>query len=266
MNHIDVLRSVSLRVYKAVYDLAGTTRAGGNFGIGAGGDTSHNIDIVAEQTVISYLREKSFGCTILGEECGEIRIPGKPGGFLIMDAIDGSVNALRGIPFYCCSLAYATSDTLSSVTDAIVTNLVDGVQYSATKDNGMFIADKPYIKKVIGAEYKIITLNVSGIDEAAALGLQPVMNANHTRHFGANALEMAYVARGWLDALVDVRNRIRVQDIAAGTLLIRESGGKVLDANWNELDSDLDYSTRLSFIATSNQAIMDELVAQMATR
>lgn len=267
MNRIDVLRGASQRVYDTVSKLAGTAEAGGDYGTGAGGDTSHKIDIAAEEAVIAYLKEMSFGCTVLGEECGRVEIPGSPGGTIIMDAVDGSVNALRGVPFYCCSLAYATGDTLGSVTEGVVADLHDNVQYWASKGGGAFCNDtrlEPELKQ--GAKYRIITLNVSGLDADTALRLQPMMDANHTRHFGANALEMAYVARGWLDAVVDMRERIRVQDIAAGLLLVREAGGSVLDGDLQELDADLEYSTRLSFIAGTDKRIIDELVSQLGSQ
>ena len=80
---------------------------------------------------------------ILGEECGRyISAPaGVPKGFIIMDAIDGSANAVRGMPFFCCSLAFSTEEKLSSVTDAVVTNLSTGDFYSASKDKGAFKND-----------------------------------------------------------------------------------------------------------------------------
>ena len=100
MEVLDLLKGASELVYKAVKDMAGTDEAGGDFGIGAGGDVSRNIDIIAEKTVIDYVKENGFDCTILGEECGRVEIGKEPKGFLIMDAIDGSTNAVRGVPFF----------------------------------------------------------------------------------------------------------------------------------------------------------------------
>jgi len=55
MNTIEILRTVSKLVYENVKDLAGTKEAAaGDFGRGAGGDISRNIDMVAEKTVIDY--------------------------------------------------------------------------------------------------------------------------------------------------------------------------------------------------------------------
>ena len=98
MNTIEILLNVSKLVYKNVKDLAGTAEAAsGDFGRGAGGDISRNIDIVAEKTVIDYLKQINFDCVILGEECGRVELSSNPKGFIIMDAIDGSANAVRGL-------------------------------------------------------------------------------------------------------------------------------------------------------------------------
>ena len=139
MEVLDLLKGASELVYKAVKDMAGTDEAGGDFGIGAGGDVSRNIDIIAEKTVIDYVKENGFDCTILGEECGRVEIGKEPKGFLIMDAIDGSTNAVRGVPFFCCSLAYATENKLSSVSAGIVQDLSNGDAYWALNGTPMHV-------------------------------------------------------------------------------------------------------------------------------
>jgi myo-inositol-1(or 4)-monophosphatase len=94
--------------------------------------------------------------------------------------------------------------------------------------------------------------------------LHPIFeNHNHTRHFGANALEMALFARGLMDVFIDLRDKIRIQDIAAGYLIVKEAGGLLLDADLKPLDADLSYDTRISFIAAANQKILDEIVSQI---
>ena len=62
-----------------------------------------------------------------------------PKGFVIMDAIDGSANAVRGVPFFCSSLAFATEDKLSSITDGVITNLSNGDMYWASKGKGAYL-------------------------------------------------------------------------------------------------------------------------------
>ena len=70
---------------------------------------------------------------------------------------------------------------------------------------------------------------------------------------------MAFLAQGLVDIFIDLRKKIRIQDMAAGYLLIKEADGLMLDENLQPLDSDLSYETRLSFVAAANKEIIDEV-------
>ena len=264
MEIIEVLCEASKKIYENVKDLAGTKHAAGDFGVGAGGDISRNIDIVAEKTVLDYLKEIDFECIVLGEECGRVEISNNPKGFVIMDAIDGSANAVRGVPFFCSSLAFATGNKLSSITDGVITDLSNGEMYWASKNKGAFFNNKQIKVHKEDPIYKIVGINTSGATIDMMKRLHPIFeNHNHTRHFGANALEMALFARGLMDVFIDLRNKIRIQDIAAGYLIVKEAGGLLLDADLKDLDADLSYETKVSFIAAANQKILDEIMSQI---
>ena len=264
MEVIEILKEASNRIYENVKDLAGTENAAGDFGRGAGGDISRNIDIVAEKTVLDYLKEINFECIVLGEECGRVELSNNSKGYVIMDAIDGSANAVRGVPFFCSSLAFATENKLSSITDGVITDLTNGGMYWASKDKGAFFNKQQIKVQQKEPIYKIVGINTSGASTELMQQMFPIFqNHNHTRHFGANALEMALFARGLMDVFVDFRNKIRIQDIAAGCIIVKEAGGLLLDADLNPLDADLSYETRVSFIAAANQKILDEIISQM---
>ncbi len=136
--------------------------------------------------------------------------------------------------------------------------------YWASKDKGAFMNGlkiKVHDKDPI---YKIIGVNTSGASSDLMEQLQPIFEKhNHIRHFGANALEMAFFARGLMDIFIDLREKIRIQDIAAGYIIVKEAGGLLLDAKLNPLDADLSYKTRISFIAAANQKIIDDVILQI---
>ena len=264
MEVINILREASKKIYENVKDLAGTDDAGGDFGRGAGGDISRNIDIIAEKTVLDYLREINFECIVLGEECGRVEISKNPKGYIIMDAIDGSANSVRGVPFFCSSLAFATENKLSSITDGVITNLSSGEMYWASKNKGAFLNESRIQVHNKEPIYKIVGINTSGASPELMKKLHPIFEQhNHTRHFGANALEMAMFARGLMDIFIDLRNKIRIQDIAAGYLIVKEAGGILLNDKFEVLDADLSYETRISFIAAANQKILDDVFSQI---
>jgi myo-inositol-1(or 4)-monophosphatase len=183
-------------------------------------------------------------------------------GYVVMDAIDGTTNAVRGIPFYCCSVAYATDFRLSAVTDAAIIDLARGDLYYASRGKGAFIDGRRMSAKKESPPDPTIGINVSGVKPAVVERLAPVIaEADHTRQFGANALEMCFLARGLLDAYIDLRGKIRPTDIAAGYLIAKEAGAKVYSGNGSELESDLDVKTRLSYVVVANDGMLERLAA-----
>jgi myo-inositol-1(or 4)-monophosphatase len=232
-------------------------------GLGAGGDISRNIDIIAEEKVIDMIKESGTNPTIIGEECGTI-IGNESHGYVIMDAIDGTTNVTRSIPFNCCSLAYATDSKLSSVIDAAIIDIATGDLYYASKDKGAFLngnkisvrkPDNPKVNEIIAG------VNISGISQELLHSIGPIISKlNHIRVFGANALELCFLARGYLDMFMDFRGKIRPTDMAAAFLIVKEAGGVVLDKTGNTLDSELSFGNRFSFVALSDLKIYDLLV------
>lgn len=263
MRPLDILREASERIHRSVRGMAGTDAAGGDYGRGAGGDISKAIDVAAEGAVLEYLREAEFPCTVLGEECGRVEISGG-GPYIVMDAIDGTANAVRGFPFYCSSLAYAEGYSLGEVTAGVVKNLATGRTYWAVKGGGAF-ADGSRIRAGRGEEgYTILGINLSGATPELLERVRPLTESAHIRHMGANALEMAVFSEGLMDAFVDIRDKIRIQDIAAGYLLVKEASGLLLDAGMRPLDADLGYGTRVSFIAAADAEAADYVASKIS--
>lgn len=263
MDELKILQDASTLIQQSVRGLVGTKSAQESFGVGAGGDISKKIDIVAEKAVLDYLESINFPCVILGEECGRIQISDNPQGYIIMDAIDGTANAIRGFPFYCSSLAFAKEYTLSSVTAGVVMDLHNNRMYWASKSKGAFVdGDRMNVSRG-DLDSDIIGINVSGATLDIVEKMQPLMHTGHIRHLGANALEMAIFSEGLMDAFVDMRKKIRVQDIAAGYLLVRESGGLLFDENFKLLDGNLGYDTRLSFVAAADVDMANDIAKKI---
>src|SRR5919112_2416729 len=253
---VDILKESCNEVYQNTKHLIGTAEGNKKFGRGAGGDISRKIDLDAEKTVIDTIQRHHFKPTIIGEECG--RIPGKDG-FLIMDAIDGTMNASLGIPFFCCSLAYSIDYRLSSVVDAAVIDLSTGDIYHASKEKGAYWnKDRIYARgtrSINGSQQDyqqdmLIGMNISGVSAETFNRLSRLISkAIHIRHFGANALELCYFARGLMDAYIDFRGKIRPTDMAAAYLIVKEAGAKIYSDNGSELESELGVNKTLSFMA-----------------
>jgi myo-inositol-1(or 4)-monophosphatase len=254
---IDILKEACLQVHETIKGLAGTPVGSRQMGRGAGGDISRRIDLIAEKTVIDVIRKRSIDASIIGEECG--RIEGKQG-YIIIDAIDGTTNAICGIPFFCCSVAYATDFYLSTVADAAIIDLARGDLYYASKNRGAFLNGKRIFVKREPTSDSTIGINVSGVKPAIVERLAPIIaEATHIRQFGANALEMCFIARGFLDAYIDLRGKIRPTDVAAGYLIAKEAGAKIYSDDGSSLESNLDVKTRFSYVAVANDKIREQL-------
>jgi myo-inositol-1(or 4)-monophosphatase len=265
---VDILKESCNEVYQNTKHLIGTAEGNKKFGRGAGGDISRKVDLDAEKAVIDTIQRHHFKPTIIGEECGIIQ--GKDG-FLIMDAIDGTMNASRGVPFYCCSLAYSIDYRLSSVVDAAVIDLSTGDIYHASKDKGAYWnKDRIYARgsrSINGSkqDYRqdmLIGMNISGVSADTFNRLSRLISkAIHIRHFGANALELCYFARGLMDAYIDFRGKIRPTDMAAAYLIVNEAGGKIYSDNGSELESELGVNKTLSFMAVIDDHEMYKMLA-----
>jgi myo-inositol-1(or 4)-monophosphatase len=276
----DILTEASKNVYSEIKNLLGTIDGASKISRGAGGDISRKIDIVAEKTVLNTIKSNNIFPTVIGEECGIVNLNKSSSssssnnnneGFLIMDAVDGTTNAIRGLPFSCCSLAFANEFKLSSVIDAVVLDLFTGDIYSASKEKGSFYNNKKiHVKNEdfnsiesledLKSFDVLIGTNISGITSNILNQISKVLLfSTHIRHFGANALELCYFARGFMDAYIDIREKIRPTDMAAGYLIAKEAGGELYSPDGQELDSDLDLKTKLSFYAVGNKKIFDLL-------
>jgi myo-inositol-1(or 4)-monophosphatase len=269
---IDVLKDACLEVRIQTKNIIGTPEGNKKLGKGAGGDSSRRVDLVAEKAVIDTIKKHNFNPTVIGEECG--RINGEKG-FLIMDAIDGTTNTIRNIPFYCCSLAYAIDFKLSSIVDAAIIDLVSGDLYFASKNKGAYLnGNRIEVRKHSNNSAQgeqnndiVVGMNISGVSEDTIRLLSKVIcNANHVRHFGANALELCYFARGSMDAYIDLRGKIRSTDMAAAFLIVKESGGKLYSVEGSELDSQLDVKTTMSFLAVAEEKMYNRFASDLHIR
>ena len=283
---LDILTEASKNVYSEIKDLLGTSEGASKISLGAGGDISRKIDIVAETAVLNTIKSSNISPVIIGEECGIVNLNksyssssspssssssnNNDNGFVIMDAVDGTTNAIRGIPFSCCSLAFANEFKLSSVTDAVVLDLFTGDIYSASKQKGSFFNNKKIsvrnekdFSSITSLEDLktidvVIGTNVSGVPPHILDEISKVISfSSHIRHFGANALELCYFARGFMDAYIDIRGKIRSTDMAAAYLIAKEAGGELYSTNGQELDSELGLKNKLSFYAVSNKRLFD---------
>ncbi len=230
-----------------------------DLGKGAGGDQMKLVDLAAEKAIVEVMLQGGVSFTLVSEESG-IKEYGNNAKecYVTTDPIDGTTNLVRGLPFYCSSIAVSRKQMLSEVYAAMVTDLYHGITYTAAAGKGAYRdGEKIATSKLASLEEAVIglDLNTYKVKEVAAQLTDLIAQTKHIRHFGANALELCFVAEGLTDAFVDIRGKLRTTDVAAGFLIIKEAGGIITQPNGQHVDAKLDPKQKLSFVASGNTEI-----------
>jgi len=230
-----------------------------DLGKGAGGDPMKPVDLAAEKAIVEILQEHGVSFTLISEESGVKEFGEKPKQcYATVDSIDGTTNLVRGLPFYASSIAISTKPTLSTVFAALVTDLFHDTTYTALEGKGAYRNDKKITASALTSLDKAVIgldLNSYNVKELMPQLTRLIQKTQHIRHFGANALELCYVADGLTDAFVDIRGKLRVTDIAAGFLIVKEAGGTITAPEGHALDVKLDPKQKIKFIASGNKQL-----------
>lgn len=263
-----VLKEIADEVYSTVSPLIGTEVSKKIVGIGAGGDVTKQIDALAEKLIIQRLKESQISCILVGEECGTIKIGETPEAYVVVDSVDGTTNAIRGLNFSSTSMAVSPLDSLHSVEFAIVMRLDNGKAYTALKGNGArYNGEKISPSKVTSLEDAVIAVDISRSPENVERIMPLLKASNHIRCLGSAALEICHVASGQLDASVDIRGKLRTTDIAAAMLILKEAGGVILEPGGEELkDVPLTVINRFSLVAAANMELFHAVVQKIGER
>lgn len=253
------LEEIAQRVYEAVNDLPEEFDKGKTLYMGADGTPTSAIDKTAEDAVLYALDELNLEVNILSEEAGFI-----DRGYaqtLVVDPVDGTHNASLGLPFYTVSLAVGEK-SLRDIQYAVVKNLVTGDTYCAEKGAGaQFNGQKITVKK-FDTKFPSLLCYVGHYVHQDTL--DKVRKCAPIRSLGCASIEMCLVASGNFDAYYynteQYSKNIRVVDIAASALILREAGGEIVDLDNNILDMPFDLETRCSFIAYDDEKVKEILL------
>ena len=236
-----------------------------DLGKGAGGDPMKPVDLAAEKAIVEVLQLYSISFTLISEESGVKEFGEKPEQcYVTVDPIDGTNNLVRGIPFYASSIAISAKPVLSSVYAALVTDLFRDATYTALTGKGAYrdgekIASST--RESLGGAMVGLDLNSYKVKEIAPQLTNLIQKTKHIRHFGANALELCYVADGTTDAFIDIRGKLRTTDMAAAFLIVKEAGGTITTPEGRDLDVKLDPKQKIKFIASGNEQLHKKILS-----
>ncbi len=256
-NFLKLSREAFKAASDSISDLAGTDAAASFVRMGADGTPTTKIDLVAEDAIIDVLEADGRSMRIISEERGELILGDSPEFSIVLDPLDGTYNSYAGIPFYSVSMAVASVD-LSDIRFGYVSNLALREEYYAETGKGAYLNGK-MIKTSHNSDLRELCVSVYGYRQNVERTRKIYKNVRRIRLFGSVALEMCYVASGRLDALVDIRNALRVTDVAAGILILAEAGGLVTDGHGNPFKLPDSVTARIEMVA-SNGHVHEKLL------
>jgi myo-inositol-1(or 4)-monophosphatase len=239
---------------------------------GEGGDRTLEIDAAAERAVFDELErlhgEGARFCAV-SEERGVVDF-GDPDVKVIVDPIDGSMNAKRGMPHHALSIAVAEGDTMGDVVFAYVRDFGPAEEWVAWRGQGASLNGARIDASVGERRTRDGKLELVGIESAdprwVRESIDGLVAATHRlRAIGTIASTLCQVAGARLDGMTTLR-RCRAVDAAAGQLIVREAGGLVAFTAYDDrLGAPLDLEPHSPVVAARTEAGLRELAAIVAT-
>src|SRR5579884_1798950 len=172
-----------------------------------------------EEAILARVREAAGA--VVSEEVGRVGAAALP--LLVVDPIDGSLNAKRGIPFFSLSIAVAEGETMGDVVFGFVHDFGSREEWTARRGEGAWLNGEPLgavrpkrQAEILSCEATLASLVARDVPKVAGL-------AERLRIMGSLALSLCHLAAGRVDAVCSLKPA-RSVDIAAAQLLCRELG------------------------------------------
>jgi len=241
-------------VQRAIFDEVRGAEARNVYeGIGEGGDRTLVIDRRCEDAVfaeLDALAAQGASFVAVSEERGEVSFGAGGSARVVIDPIDGSLNARRTIPSHSLSLAVASGDSMAEVGFGYVFDFGAGEEFAAVRGEGATLDGNPIRVGADGDKLELL-----GLEAAEPSWALPALEALADRVYrlrvvGSIAITAAYVAAGRLDAMLSLRP-CRSVDAAAAQLIVREAGGQVAFGDLDLSEAALDLDARYPIAAAA---------------
>jgi myo-inositol-1(or 4)-monophosphatase len=235
-------------------------------GRGEGGDRTLVIDQAAEELIfaeLGRLHEAGASFTAISEERGEVDFGGGPVR-VVIDPIDGSMNAKRGLWPHAVSIAVADGPTMADAAFGFVCDLGSGEEWSASRGGGAWLDG---VRLMVGdaerrtrdGRLELVAIESAHPSRIAQSGAEIALRVHRVRMFGSIAFSLCQLAAGRVDGMATLL-RCRSVDVAAAQLIVRESGGLVaFTAHRDPLAAPLDLVSRSPVVAARTPAGLAEL-------
>ncbi len=220
----------------------------GDWGLaGTPKESQYFSDLAADDIALPIFERSGMG--VLSEESGLTQ--GERPILVVLDPVDGSTNAARGIPWFATSMCALDADGPLA---ALVVNLATGTRFSAVRGAGAFMNGRRLAPRPTTSLNRAIVA-LSGYP-SRHLGWRQY------RALGASALDLCAVAAGMLDAFIDCTGVAAhgPWDYLGGSLICAEAGAIVVDA-WDRELVVREHDARRSPVAACTKELLDEVLA-----
>ena len=249
--NVSLLKSIGKHLLQEIPELQHTPKT--VLGIGAAGDRTYHIDKIAEDIILSHLQESGQPLTVVSEEIGVKEFNGG-GKRVLIDPVDGSRNAVAGIPFFCTSIAVVDGDTMRDIELGYVINLTNGDEFWAEKNRGAFMNNERITTQKDDKHY-LTAYEAQNPSRDIPLIMPLLALSRKTRCLGATALDLSYLACGALSIFIAPAPS-RSFDFAAGLLIVKEAGGIVTDMRGSPVEPiEVSLKKSTSLLAAGNRLL-----------
>jgi myo-inositol-1(or 4)-monophosphatase len=230
-------------------------------GTGVGGDQTTAIDAAAERVILARFSDVD-DVTIVSEEVGTL---GDGETYVVIDPIDGSLNAKRGIGFFSLSVAVASGPTMGDVHFGFVHDFGTGEEWTASAGEGALLNGRPLDGDLPRDRIEILSFEATRTASVAEKAAAVVELAYRLRIMGSLALSLCHLAAGRVDAVCSLKPA-RSVDIAAAQLLVRERGLAIDLPDAPPLEAaPLDVKGRSRVVAAGTRDVCRQLADALST-
>jgi myo-inositol-1(or 4)-monophosphatase len=212
---------------------------------------------------LERLHADGIDFTLVSEELGE-RVFGEPGRWwIVLDPIDGSVNAKRGIPFFSLSVAVADGPLMRDVRFGFVYDFGSAEEWTAERGGGARLDGVPLGEERPKEPMELLALEATRTASVADWAPALVGLAHRVRIMGSLALSLCHLAAGRVDGVCSLKTA-RAVDIAAAQLLIQECGAAIELSEGPPLaEAPLDVEGRSRVVAGASPEVCAALAAAL---
>ena len=223
-------------------------------GVGEGGDRTLVIDRECEDIVFAELQAlatQGASFVAISEERGEVRFGAGGAARIVIDPIDGSLNARRTVPSHSLSIAVASGPSMADVEFGFVYDFGAGEEFAARRGAGATLAGGTMTVAPAADKLELV-----GLESAEPQWALPALErlagqVYRLRVVGSLAITVSYVAAGRFDAAISLRP-CRSVDVAAAQLIAREAGGAVAFGRLSLGEASLGLDARYPIAAASS--------------